>query len=172
MIVQPILVIVIGLICVICILRARDRPPDEQRFLWLMTFGASISWWVTSATASGSSLGKTASISTWLALFAVYEARSYRMLRNRRMHLFTSLIGGVMVAMAFGKSALGNTDRLHPRKAMEEFVWQAVIIGPAMLTIWSCFVTWVFRQIEQKPVEERVILPEEGEAVELDGLQS
>lgn len=152
MVLLPKLIILAGLVCSLWILKAGEKPSGKQAFLWLMALGASISWWVTSATATGPSNGKSVSISTWFSLFAVYEATSYRALRDKKLHLFTSLLGGLSIAMVVGGITAQAFREALPGDIMEGFVRQAVIVGPTVMTIWSWCVTFVLRDRESKGV--------------------
>lgn len=170
--VLPPLIILIGLTVSVWNLRATETPSARQDFLWLMTFATSISWWVASATANGPSDGQSISISTWSTLFAVYEAKCYRSLRDSKLHLFISLLGGLIVAMIVGGVATEASGQVYNgNNAMENFVQHAVTVGPTMVTLWTCCVTFGLRSRGRDLDRPASSIPEAEGDVELGDLQ-
>lgn len=103
------LILLAGFITSVCVSKATEKPTARQDFLWLMTFTAAISWWVASVFPDGRGDGQPISISTWSALFAVYESKSYRIVRDSKMQLFVSSLAGLIVAMLFGWWSMGGS---------------------------------------------------------------
>jgi hypothetical protein len=114
---------------------------------------ASLSWGAITAMTALPNDGSVISACSWLALYAVYIAKHYRGLRNNNQYLFTSLLGGlaitstttmvVMLAWKDGSRGLSTS--------MEEFVRQALTVGPTVTTMWSWIVAFVLRKLEQQP---------------------
>jgi lysylphosphatidylglycerol synthetase-like protein (DUF2156 family) len=142
-----------GVLYIVWIFRLKKRQLDKQDFIWLMTLMASLAWGAIAAITALPNDGSVLSISSWLALYAVYIAKNYRGLRNGNQYLFTSLLGGLaitstttLVAMLAWKDGSRGMST-----STEAFARQALTVGPTVTTLWSWIVLFVFRELEQQP---------------------
>lgn len=128
--ITPPLMLFAAFACSAWILTRDKRPFKQQKFLWLMTLTASISWLVLAATPDGpNDDGKSISISTWLALIATCGSRNHRGLCNGNWHILASILGGLVITVLL--AALTDV------RSMEAFVQHALTVGPSVLTAWS-----------------------------------
>lgn len=142
MIILPVVIAIIGLSMCLWTLIRRDQSSKQRDFLWLMSFMASVCWWVFDASARGPSSGKSLSIATWVALLSNYWAYQYRGLRNGRQYVFTSLLGGVFataIVAAIAMLASSGVSKSRP-PSMKDFAGQTLTVGPTIATIWSLLV--------------------------------
>lgn len=141
--ISPPLILIGGGVGSIWILTREKGPFERQRFLFLMTFTASVSLWVLAATTPSGGNGGAVSISTWLAFFAIYTSRNHRGLRNGTWHLFVTLFGGLAITALFALALLTAKEDL-----MERFVRNCLLVGPAVVTLWSWLAARGQRQLE------------------------
>jgi hypothetical protein len=141
----------------------------RQDFLGLMSLMAALSWWVLTATTDVPSDGKSASISTWFALFAVFIAKHRRVLRNGNQYLFACLLGGLtLTTTAAGIAILMSEDvSSTDLPSMRTFVMLAVVFGPTVTSIWSWVIMLVFQILEKQSRSSRSV---RQDAVELTHL--
>lgn len=141
--ISPPLILIGGIAVSVWILTREKRAFERQHFLFLMTLAASVSWWVLAATAPGGEQGNAVSISTWLALVAIYTSRNVRGLRKGTWHLFVTLLGGLAI------TSLSALALLTAKEAsMERFIRNALIVGPSVVTLWSWLAARGQREIE------------------------
>jgi hypothetical protein len=108
-----------------------------------MNFTASVSWWVLAATTHIGEQGSVVSVSTWLALTAIYTSRNHRGLRKGTWHLFVVLFGGLAITSLFAL-ALPTANEA----SMERFIQNFLIVGPSVVTVWSWLAARGQRQLE------------------------
>jgi hypothetical protein len=140
---SPPLILIGGVVVSAWILTREKRAFKPQQFLFLMTFTASVSWWVLAATTNIGDQGSVVSISTWLALTAIYTSRNHRGLRNGTWHLFVVLFGGLAITSLFAL-ALPTANEA----SMERFIQNFLIVGPSVVTVWSWLAARGQRQLE------------------------
>jgi hypothetical protein len=141
--ISPPLILVGGVAGSAWILTREKRAFERQHFLFLMTFTTSVSWWVLAATTTSSGNGSTVSMSTWLALTAIYTSRNHRGLRNGTWHLFVVLFGGLAISSLFAL-ALPTVNEA----SMERFIQNFLIVGPSVLTVWTWLAARGQRELE------------------------
>ena len=137
---------------------------EKHNFCWLMTFMASVSCWVLSATTNGPSDGKSVAFSAWVALFAIYQSLNCRAFSHHKIYLFTSLLGGIIAGsiIAGAMIAPGHESRGN---AMVE---QALVVSPTVLTAWSWLTANIQRGVENgQGVNNTGQLDLEHQAIEL-----
>lgn len=145
----------------------REQTFRRQDILGLMSLMASLCWWVVTVTVASPSDGKSGSVSTWIALFAVFIARHRHGLRNRNSYLFTSLLGGI-IGTAFVAAVImlasEDTSRTKP-PSMGNFVGLAVTVGPTVATVWCWMAAFAFETVEGQRMD--TLESETQEVVEL-----
>jgi hypothetical protein len=142
-----------GVIYIFRLFRLTLPPFERHNFPWLMSLMASLSWWAVAATRASPNYGSVLSICTWISLYAIYVAKHYRGLRNGERFVFTSLLGGLIatsVTAAIAMLAWKDPSRDLPA-SMEDFVRQALIVGPTVTTAWTWIACFTLREIEQQP---------------------
>lgn len=140
----------LGLAYGVLISTCKEWTFKRQDLLGLMSLMASLCWWVLTATTITPSDGKSSSISTWLALFAVFIAKHRRLFRNGNRYLFTCLLGGLaFTTIIAGIAILMSEDmsRVKP-PSMREFVVLALMVGPTVTTVWSWAAALIFQIVE------------------------
>lgn len=76
--------------------------------------------------------GSIVSISTWLALAAIYTSRNDRGLRNGGWHVFVTLFEGLDLTCFLALALLTAKDA-----SMEGFIRTTLTVGPFVVTVWS-----------------------------------
>lgn len=77
--------------------------------------------------------GSIVSISTWLALAAIYTSRNDRGFRNGDWHVFVTLYGGLGLTCFLALALLTAKDA-----SMEGSIRTTLTVGPFVVTVWSC----------------------------------
>ena len=128
----PPLILLGGTVVSAWTLTREKREFERQRFLFLMTFTATVSWWVLAATGHSGENGGPVSISTWLALIAIYTSRNHRGLRNGTSHVFVTFLGGLTLTSLLALALLPAKEA-----SMEGFIRTSLTVGPSVVTLWS-----------------------------------
>lgn len=137
----------------------------KHNFWGLMAFTASLTCWVVFATSGGPNNGKAVVFTAWAAFFSIYQSLNYRKFSHRNIHLFTSLLGGVIAASIVAGATVAPSQG-NRGKAMAE---QALIVSPTVLTVWSWLTANIQRSVEngQRIHNAGLSDPEHG-AIELE----
>jgi len=130
--ISPPIIVVGGIAGSAWIVTREKRAFEEQYYHLLMTFTASVSWWTLATLTRTGEQGSIVSISTWLALAAIYTSRNFRGLRNGTWHLFVALLGGLALTSLLALALLPAKDA-----SMEGFIRTSLTVGPSVVTLWS-----------------------------------
>lgn len=130
--ISPPLILLGGTVGSAWILTREKRAFERQQFLFLMTFTTSVSWWVLAATGRSGENGGPVSISTWLALIAIYTSRNHRGLRHGTWHVFVTSLGGFALTSLLALALLTAKEA-----SMEGFIRNSLTVGPSVVTVWS-----------------------------------
>jgi hypothetical protein len=136
--------------------KKQEQTFGRQDILDLLTLMSSLCWWVISTTVVSPSDGRSGSISTWLALFAISVAKHRRELRKENAYLFTTLLGGLLViAIVAAAIMLASEDTsLTKPPSMRDFVGLILMVGPTIATAWYWGVAFVFQRVEDQGADD------------------